>query len=177
MMTATKLTTEQFLALPEAEGVKRELIDGGVIEVGSGGPVHELLKAKLNGLLAAYFAARGRIAVFPETMYHLPEGSLQPDVSVVLSGKVDPQGRNRITIAPDIAIEVVSSESADVLQRKIEIYLANGTSAVWVAYPNHRFVDCYKKDSMTRVRAGQRLEDAALLPEFSIAVEELFANL
>jgi hypothetical protein len=30
-------------------------------------------------------------------MYHLPDGSLEPDVSVVLSGVLDAEGTDRIT--------------------------------------------------------------------------------
>jgi Uma2 family endonuclease len=37
--------------------------------------------------------------------------------------------------APDLAIEVVSSEEAEDLEAKIEDYLAYGSRAVWVLYP------------------------------------------
>ena len=42
--------------------------------------------------------------------------------------------------APEIAIEVVSSESAARLEDKIELYLSHGSKSVWVVYPKKRVV-------------------------------------
>ena len=38
--TAVRMTVDEFAALPDDDGVKRELIDGEVFEMASGGPVH-----------------------------------------------------------------------------------------------------------------------------------------
>jgi Uma2 family endonuclease len=37
--------------------------------------------------------------------------------------------------APDLAVEVVSSETAARLRTKIGLYLKNGSKAVWVVFP------------------------------------------
>jgi Uma2 family endonuclease len=175
---AAKLTTEEFLALPESPGVKRELIEGEVFEVGTGGPVHERLKANFIWRLGLYFGSRKQLALFPETMYHFTgAGSLQPDVSVVLSGNLDPSRSGRITIAPDLAIEVVSSESASDLNRKVHIYLAHGVRSVWVAYPESRTVMVHKKGSVAEFECGQTLAEPDLLPGFSIPVDDLFEGI
>jgi Uma2 family endonuclease len=175
---AAKLTTEQFLALPEKPGVKRELMEGEIVEMGTGGPIHERMKMRLIGHLVPYFAARGCFAVASETMYHLAPGiAYQPDVSVVLSGDLNPGGRNRITIAPDIAIEVVSSESAAYLRHKVGLYLQHGVSSVWLVYPLDGIVAVHKPGRLVELERGQTLADPELLPGFSITVDSLFEGI
>ena len=74
-----------------------------------------------------------------ETRYYLGAGGIyQPDVSVVLGDTLDPKHEGKITIAPDLAIEVVSSESADQLNHKVNDLLASGTRAVVVICPTDR---------------------------------------
>src|ERR1035438_10666658 len=68
-------------------------------------------------------------------MYRLDEhSSLQPDVSVLLNERTRPGIEGLYPGAPDIAIEVVSSETAAYLQNKIDLYLEHGSRAVWAFY-------------------------------------------
>jgi Uma2 family endonuclease len=54
-------------------------------------------------------------------------------------------------------------------------YLSAGTPAVWVVDPQSETVDVYRALlAPTRLRAGDRLESADVLPGFSVPVEELF---
>jgi Uma2 family endonuclease len=173
---ATRLTVDQFLARPERGDVREELIEGEVIEVGRGGPLHEETKARFCQKLGHYFEHSKLPGVaFPETAYYLTEHyAPMPDISVVLSGKLDPQGTGRISAVPDLAIEVVSSESAVLLRKKVDLYLERGVRAVWVAYPELAIIDVYTNAGVKRLDATDSLEQPDLLPGFSVRVADLF---
>src|SRR5712692_2242372 len=107
MSTAVaSMTVEQFLALPEEEGVRLELIDGEVIRMAHAGQPHEAVKSNFLLELAAFFKQKPIGRVMGETMYQLdPHNSPQPDVSVVLKAHWQPGRSGLIAICPDIAIE------------------------------------------------------------------------
>jgi Uma2 family endonuclease len=138
------LTVEQFRALPEEEGVRRELIDGEVITMAWAGQPHEVVKAVFFRELGYYFKLNPIGWVMGETTYRLgPHDAPVPDVSVVLKGRLQPGPSSLIPICPDIAIEVVSSEKAKDLQAKAQLYLKHGARAVWVAYIELRMIQVY----------------------------------
>lgn len=66
-----------------------------------------------------------------------------PDVSVILRARLTAGIDHLLDQAPDLAIEIVSSEFAATLERKIAWYLANGSKAVWTVYPAERIVRVY----------------------------------
>ena len=60
-------------------------------------------------------------------MYQLDERNcLIPDISLLSSGRIVPGRQEVFQGAPELAIEVVSSETAARLENKIELYLAHG---------------------------------------------------
>ena len=52
--TTTLVTVQEFLALPEIEGDRLELIEGEVISMPMSGYPHEVTKTNLNRLLIAW---------------------------------------------------------------------------------------------------------------------------
>jgi len=174
--TTTALTVEDFLRLPEPEGQRIELIEGEVVAMGRGGYAHEIAKANLIEILVAW-AIRHRIGkVLSETTFRLDaHNSPIPDVSFVLAARLKPGTEGLIQGAPELAIEVVSSESAAHLEKKIELYLAHGGKAVWTVYPLQRVMWVYDAKGFARkLEADQAIEDAALLPGFSAPVSAIF---
>lgn len=100
--TEARLTAEQFMAMPEVEGIKRELIDGEVLEMASGGPPHETVKAR-GGVELSWYVKDRRLSalVCLETRFYLGEyRNPQPDVAIVLSGELDPSDSGKITAVP-----------------------------------------------------------------------------
>ena len=173
------MTVDEFAALPDDDGVKRELIDGEACEMASGGPVHERVKSNVIRKLAAFVEIHELMAlVQSETRYYLGAGGIyQPDVSVVLGDTLDPKHEGKITIAPDLAIEVVSSESADQLNHKVNDLLASGTRAVVVIYPTDRQILIHREDAIERVPASGTLRLEDVLPGFVLPVAAIFAGL
>jgi Uma2 family endonuclease len=77
--------------------------------------------------------------------------------------------------APDLAFEVVSSETAAFIERKINLYLATGCRVVCVAYPLERTLWTYHTNGeYRRLREGQYLEVPDLLPGFRVLVDRFF---
>jgi Uma2 family endonuclease len=175
-VTAAPLTVEAFLKLPEPPGEKIELIHGEVISVGRGGYLHEKVKSNLIRILNAWVLQHRTAEVFSETMFRLDEhNSPIPDVSLVLSHRLVPGFEGHLAGAPDLAVEVVSSEAASDLERKISLYLAHGSRAVWVAFPRQRLVRVYDATGASRKLSSEdRLEAPELLPGFSVPVATVF---
>jgi Uma2 family endonuclease len=177
----TLLTAEEFAAmtLPE-DGVKRELKDGEIVEMGHAKFGHEAVKANTIEILVSWAVATGAGKVYSETEYLVSEHvSYMPDVSFLTKERADAMDPDCFAQgAPDLAVEVVSSESAEYLEGKVEDYLANGSRGVWVLYPEKRVIRLHDRTGSSRLlRDTDRIEDAELLPGFRAPVVKFFEGL
>jgi len=177
--TTTMVTVREFLQLPELEGERRELIGGEVVTMGFGKAPHEIVKKNLLRILIVWLAQNPLAEVFAETMFELDDhDSLIPDLSVVFPGRIAPGAKDWLQGAPEIAVEVVSSETAARLEQKVDLYLANGAKSVWVAFPEHRVVRIYEASGLSRkFDQDQTLEDPTVLPGFSSPVSAIFEGI
>jgi len=174
---AVRMTAAEFAALPDDGESKRELIDGEVCEMASGGPVHERVKGNVALEFAAFVKIHKIKALFQsETRYYLPNDfdTFQPDVSLVLGDSLDPKNEGKITIVPDLAVEVVSSETVDRLNHKIRVLLELGARAVVVVYPTDREVLIHRLNGIERLASSGILQLEDVLPGFSAPVAALF---
>ena len=176
---ATALSFEHFIHLPETPGVKRELVCGELIELGSGNWRHELTKSNINLLLTGYVLHHPEFRVFPETTFRLSDDyGPQPDLAVVVTAQLSEVTGAHFSCAPVVVVEVVSSESAEFLEKKIRLYLHQGTSAVWTVYPEERLVRIFHADRSVRDLWGdQMLEDPEVLPGFGATLRDVFQGL
>jgi Uma2 family endonuclease len=118
--------------------------------------------------------------VFSETEYLVAEHtSYIPDVSFLTKQRADTMDSDRLAQgAPDLAVEVVSSESAEYLERKVEDYLVNGSRGVWVLYPEQRVIRMYERTGSSRLlREIDSVEDPELLPGLRAPVARFFQGL
>jgi Uma2 family endonuclease len=177
--STTLVTVQEFLQMPEPEGQKLELIGGDVISMGRGGIPHEVVKSNLIEILALWLAQNRLGKLFSETTFQLDQhNSPIPDVCVVFPGRISPGSTGLIQGAPELAIEVVSSETASRLEAKIELYLAHGSKSVWVVFPEQRVVRIFSSDGQSRkFEQNQTLEDPAVLLGFSTPVSSIFEGI
>ncbi len=177
--TTTLVTVREFLELPEPEGQRMELIGGEIVTMGQGGIPHEITKSNIIHVLAAWLLQNPIGRLFSESMFQLDEQNcLIPDVSVLRPGHIPPGGTGSIQGAPEIAIEVVSSETAAHLEKKIDLYLAHGSKSVWVVFPEHRIVRTFNVSGQSRkFEQNQTLEDPSALPGFRVPVAAIFEGL
>lgn len=173
--TTTPMTVEEFLRLPDVEGERLELIHGEVISMPMSGQPHEIVKKNLIKILVLWLAQNSPAEVFVEAGYRLDENdALIPDLSVLFPGRLIPGGAGAIRGAPELAIEVVSSETADRLEEKIELYLSHGSKSVWVVYPKTRTIRIFDPEGGAhRFERDESLIDP-LLPGFSVPTSAIF---
>jgi len=177
---AVLLTVDEFLQLPESETVRRELCEGVVIELSFALSRHEIVKSDINAAVTVWAVGSGRGKVFSETLFVLSStDAFMPDVAWLSAERLAAADRRQqFQGAPDLAVEVVSSETAAQLEKKIEGYFRHGSRAVWVAYPEQRAVRVHRPDGSARLLEGdQVLEDSELLPGFRVAVSAFFEGL
>ena len=137
---------------------------------------HEVAKSNVNRVLTAWSLQNPALRVFCEAAYQLDERTcLIPDISLIASGRMVPGTTGVFQSAPELAIEVVSSEPAARLERKIQLYLAHGGKSVWAIYPQERMVRIEDATGGSkRFRHDQTLTDPTVLPGFSIPTSAIF---
>ncbi len=174
-VTTALLTVEQYAQLPEEETIRTELVEGEIVPMGDAKKVHELVKSNANQLLVEYILHNPIGRVLSESMYKLGsrEGRI-PDVSFLLHKTLARQNGEFLEGAPDLAFEVVSSETAAFMERKVNLFLAKGCRAVWIAYPIERTFWIHRAAGSIHLREGQFVEEPDLLPGFRVALERFF---
>jgi Uma2 family endonuclease len=175
--TTALLTVEQFLDLPHEETERTELVEGEIVQMGNAVRLHELVKSNAHAILGRYIFENPIGKVFSETMYKLgPLDARTPDVSLLLKARLLPTDLDKLfEPAPELAVEVVSSETAAFLERTINLYLATGSQVVWVAYPQERTLWIHRASGQSlHLREGQYVEEPGLLPGFRVLVDQFF---
>jgi Uma2 family endonuclease len=170
---------EHFLRSPENQDRLFELIEGEIVEK---------MPTLEHGYLAGLFVTKLNLFALPkrlgfaavEARYGLPtdrRNSRLPDVSFLLAGQPLVK-EGAVPRMPDLAIEIQSpDDTIKVMREKAAYYLANGTRLVWLVFPRRRYIEVYQPDAEMEVRFGSDLLDGGdLLPGFSLAVAEIFAD-
>jgi len=177
MATKTLMTVEEFIPLLESRDVRYELVEGEVVTVSPGMFLHNRVRDKVLILLTVFVQPRKLGTVVAEQPFHLFGNTVRhPDVAFVKAGrdlpaKELPQG------GPDLAVEVVSPTNAPrELDQRVSDFFASGTKRVWLVYPEHQEVYIHGLAGVVRRRGDDLLEDAELLPGFSVKVSEIFAQ-
>jgi Uma2 family endonuclease len=173
------MTLEQFLALPE-EKPYLEYVDGEVCPKTMPTRRHGELVAELVFRLKTFQQASPTGITRTEVRHYSQRANRAylPDVEFVLSEHVrrGPDRAGPVLEPPDLAVEVLSPDdrASRVLDR-VEFYLAEGVQIVWVVDPEAETVTEYQRGApMRTLRRGDALEAEGLLPDFRLAVAELF---
>jgi Uma2 family endonuclease len=173
--TTALVTVQEFLQWPETEGQRMELINGEVISMAYGRIPHEVVKKNLSKILVLWLAQNSSAELFVETTYAVVEhNALIPALSVLFPGRIAPGSTGWIPGAPELAIEVVSSEPAARLEDKIELYLSHGGKSVWVAYPKTHTVWVYDMSGGAKMFDRDQPLTDPVLPGFSIPTAAIF---
>jgi Uma2 family endonuclease len=181
MVTATRVSLEQFLAMEETKPYL-ELIDGEVVAKPMPGTKHSDLVAELIYQLKGYARTHPNARVETELRHSevAEERVYLPDVSVTLRERLvgdRPDGPE--TVHPDLAIEVLSPDdrASRVLER-VDFYLRAGVSLVWVIDPDQRSIVAYRQDSHPARHVSPATIDAApVLGGFELDLSAFFSVL
>jgi len=184
MVTKTRLTAQDLWRLGEGD-VRRELVDGEVIEMAPVGGVHGKITLKVARYLAEHVEQHGGGEVlvgdvgFVLNLPHDPDRVRAPDVAFISSPRL-PEGQVPVGFfqgAPDLAVEVLSPTDNPLdVQQKIRDYLEAGARLVWVVAPQARTVTVYRADGSARLlREPESLDGEDVLPGLQIPLVELFS--
>jgi Uma2 family endonuclease len=168
------MTLEQFLALPE-EKPYLEYVDGEVCPKTMPTRRHGKIAARLIRALGGAIDAAPDLEVLTEVRHYSARANrlYLPDVEVARRTSAD---EDPVPEPPVVAVEVLSPDdrASRVLDR-VEFYLAEGVQIVWVVDPEAETVTEYQRGApMRTLRRGDALEAEGLLPDFRLAVAELF---
>jgi Uma2 family endonuclease len=171
----TTMTFEQFEQLPD-EPNKLELIDGELIRMPPAFTQHtritmrvyETVKRALLDLQAQGHA-RELGEVFCEAGYRMGPHWLIPDVSVTHAGQAEDK---YLLGAPALAVEVISRRNtAEIMQRKVALYMEHGGREAWLFYPRPRLVAVHRGRMAVEMEGTLTSE---LLPGVAIDLAEIF---
>ncbi len=175
-------TDEEFMALPE-DG-RYELVNGELVNMGNSGMEHGEIGSFLGGSLSLYVRSH-KLGVICDssTAFAMKTGNRRsPDVSFIARERL--QGIKRLPRgyfqgSPDLAVEILSpSNTVEEIHDKIVEYFENGTRLVWVIHPDEQYVLVYHSPSPDRLlRLEDSLDGEGIVPGFSLAIAELFAEL
>jgi Uma2 family endonuclease len=122
-------SVEMFEQLPDTDGVQ-ELLDGTVVRVPPPKKRHSEVVRNVVRLLRKHISEE---LIWSETGFLIGRHCPQPDVAVIHLGQGSERGW--FSGAPRIAIEVASrGNTAEDLEFKKDLYLANGAAEVWIVY-------------------------------------------
>lgn len=174
------LEPDDLLRLPE--GDHYELVSGVPVEKPMGAEADEIgfvLGARMLELARAHklghvFGPKTGYVCFPDN----PTLVRLPDVSFVAAGRLegDRAPKGHITIAPDLAVEVVSPRDPYVLlETKVKEYRSAGVKLTWIITPETQSVMIRRLDgSCAEVGSAGQLSGENVLVGFTCAVSELF---
>lgn len=180
--TQTMMTADDLWRLPD-DHMRHELIRGELTVMAPASTEHGRIAMALGSLLWTHVRARQLGEVMAaETGFligRIPDTVRAPDAAFVSKQRVPPGGlpkRGYAAIVPDIAVEVLSPDDAQVdVEEKVEQWLQAGAARVWVVNPRGRTVTVHRTGQDPRVlRENDMLEGEDVCPGFAVRVAELF---
>lgn len=147
IVKATPITVEQYEAFEGFPGLRDELISGEIVLSPQPKPLHQQVSENIQGLLSRVVKDRFVAKQNSNIKFRDANSMPAPDVFVVRRAdwKKACESDQYLETPPVLAVEVISPANRKVrVAQKIEIYLANGVSAVWVCYPKKRLLRAYR---------------------------------
>ncbi|PYV09182.1 MAG: Uma2 family endonuclease [Acidobacteria bacterium] len=183
MATKARLTAEDLWRIP-ADDIRRELVDGKIIEMAPAGGIHGKYVTVIARRLADHVERHGGGEVLTGDVGFIlnlprdPERVRAPDVAFISTARL-PGGelpREFLRGAPDLAVEVLSpSESPIEVQQKVREYLDSGARLVWIVAPDANTVTAYRADGTAQLlRESDMLQGEDVLPGFSLRLGDFF---
>ena len=171
---------EAFIALPENQDRRFELIDGEIVEI-MPNEYHNLLGGNLFFELRLFLRDHNLGEVTYETRVRASaEDTLNdriPDISFTVTARLLPVVRQgAVPQIPDLCIEIQSpGDSPSEMRTKAAYYLANGAQQVWLLFTQKPLIEVIHAGGQTDFYLpGDTLTGGNLLPGFAIAVDDIY---
>lgn len=177
--SSRQMTADELLAMGDIG--RCELIYGELVMMSPAGAEHGVVAMRFGSYLTVHVEQHHLGYVFAaETGYQIessPDLVRAPDASFVRKERIG----GRLTTkyfdgVPDLAVEVVSPEDTKrELAEKVNMWLAHGTSVVWVADPKPTTVAIHRTGQKPQIlRISNEIRDEPLLPGFVLPLSKVF---
>ena len=174
----TKLTLEEFLALPDGD-VYYEFVDGEAIPKVSPKYFHSTLQFALCRLIGVWCKSRGR--VLPEWAILLKrlgkDWAPVPDLTYISYERLPKNWRRNeaCPAIPELVIEIISpDQSMKEFEEKAKDYLAAGVPRVWVVDPELILIRSFFPDGSSQVYTDNMPIVDELLPGLELTTRRIF---
>ncbi|MCL4246959.1 MAG: Uma2 family endonuclease [Anaerolineae bacterium] len=171
---------EAFLALPENQDRRFELIHGEIVEQ-MPNEYHNLISGNLYFLLRLFLQNHDLGQVTYETRYRAnpddSENDRIPDISFTTRARLMPVvTQGAVPQIPDLCIEIQSpNDYPKQMRDKAYYYLKNGAQQVWLIYTRKSLIEGMYPDGQSDFYyPGDTLTGGDLLPGFEVALETIF---
>ena len=184
LRTGTRMSLDEFLALGETDG-KWELDDGVLYIMGSGTRDHQFLGLEICRRILDYIDSfeqppahlyQEMTTILSRELQRAPE----PDVVIVRDGRLGILEGMWVEGAPDIVMEILSTDRNRDLVRKRQIYAEAGVMEYWTMDPRNDTVTVLELHDGEYVERDVLSADdtltTPLLPGLSIPLGEIFRH-
>jgi len=181
MTTGTKLSLEEFWALPEGE-TAYELVDGQALPKMSPKEFHSMLTFALTTLLTHWAKDRGRVRL--EWAINLKRRGVDwspvPEVTYVSYERLPdkrPRRNEACPVPPELVIEIISpGQTIREFEEKAYDYFAAGVLRVWVVDPEAMTIRVLLPDGNVTLYTETMPIGDALLPGLKLTTTQIFAE-
>lgn len=174
----TKLTLEDFLALPQGD-VHYEFVDGQAVPKVSPKYFHSSLQFALLVLIRAWCRGRGR--VLPEWAITLKRQGKDwvpvPDVTYISYERLPVSWKRNqaCPVPPELVIEIISpDQTLKEFEDKAKDYFAAGVWRVWVVDPEAINIRVFYPDGLVEIYTDTRPIVDLLLPGLELSTRQIF---
>jgi Uma2 family endonuclease len=180
MSGTTRMTLGEFLNMRDDEKPALEFACGQVTQKPMPNRLHATLQLFVGSTILQFLKATGLGTALTEFRCIFGplgrERVFVPDVVYVVKERLTAD--LYLHAPPDLAIEIISpGQDMARLFDKIQFYLLNGVRLVWVIDPDAETIAVLAPGQEGRtLTAGDILDGGDVLPGFSVAVDEIFAQ-
>ena len=184
MSVATQLMTADELLAHPRDGVRRELVEGELIEMQAAGFLHGVTGNYLNAELTVFVRQHDLgVVTLAETGFKVatnPDTILAPDAGFVAKSRLPADLSSLVGFfdgAPDLAVEVVSpSDTYGEVETKVARYLEAGTRLVWIVRPQQKRVEVHRADGTSALLSeGETLNGEGVVTGFELPIARVFS--
>ena len=181
-----RLTVEEFMELPELWDKRKMELDEGVLYImAKPRLVHQFFQLKLAGFVDQYLDLFDEppADVFADVIIALSLERrilLAPDLTIVLRGSTAIFRDQMIEGAPDIVLEILSSDRNRDLVRKRQLYAEAGVQEYWILDPVNDSATLLELQNGEYVQRAELTSadtlTTPLLPGLSIPLADVFQH-
>ncbi|TAE26600.1 MAG: Uma2 family endonuclease [Candidatus Kapaibacterium sp.] len=183
---AQKYTLADYEALPE--GAPYQLIHGELVVSPTPTVYHQKVLGHTFYEIAKFVERNehGEVFASPIDVYFNEDNAYQPDVVFVSTKRLDIIGETNIQGAPDLVVEVLSSNAKRDLVDKKDVYEAFGVKEYWILDPERKSIDVLENTLgkygnefrlYSRARNGEGAVESKVLAGLSVEAAYIFAPL